>query len=143
MSPQRWREIEELYHSARESGEAVLAGADPELREQVRKLLAQDAESSRKLLDHRAEDLIPDLESPAIDVTQVATGSQLGPYTIKGSLGKGGMGKVYRATDSRLGRSVAIKISDERFSHRFEHEARAIAALNHPNICTLHDVGPN
>lgn len=143
MSPQRWREIEELYHSARESGEAVLAGADPELREQVRKLLAQDAKSGSKLLDRRAEDLIPDLDSPAIDATQVATGAQLGPYTIKGSLGQGGMGKVYRATDSRLGRSVAIKISDERFSHRFEHEARAIAALNHPNICTLHDVGPN
>lgn len=143
MSPQRWREIEELYHSARESGEAVLAGADPELREQVRKLLAQDAESGTKLLDRRAEDLIPALDSPAIDVTQVATGAKLGPYTIKGSLGQGGMGKVYRATDSRLGRSVAIKISDERFSHRFEHEARAIAALNHPNICTLHDVGPN
>jgi len=143
MSPQRWREIEQLYHSARESGEAVLAGVDPELREQVRKLLAQDAESSSKLLDQRAEDLIPHLDNPAIDVTQVATGSQLGPYTVKGSLGQGGMGKVYRATDSRLGRSVAIKISDERFSHRFEHEARAIAALNHPNICMLHDVGPN
>ena len=143
MSPQRWREIEQLYHSARESGEAVLAGADPELREQVRKLLAQDAESSSKLLDQRAEDLLPDLDSPAIDVAQVATGSHLGPYTIKGSLGHGGMGKVYRATDSRLGRSVAIKFSDERFSHRFEHEARAIAALNHPHICTLHDVGPN
>src|SRR5713101_3002478 len=139
MSTQRWREIEELYHSARQSGEAVLAGADPELREQVRKLLAQDAETSSKLLDQRAEDLISDLHGPEIDVTQVATGSQLGPYTIQGSLGQGGMGKVFRATDSRLGRSVAIKISDERFSHRFEHEARAIAALNHPNICTLHD----
>jgi len=143
MSLQRWREIEELYHSARESGEAVLAGADTELREQVRKLLAQDAESGSKLLDHRAEDLIPDLDAPTIDATNVLTGAQLGPYTIKGSLGQGGMGKVFRATDSRLGRSVAIKISDERFSHRFEHEARAIAALNHPNICTLHDVGPN
>ena len=54
MSLQRWREIEELYHSARESGEAVLAGADPELREQVRKLLAQDADSGSKLLDKRA-----------------------------------------------------------------------------------------
>jgi serine/threonine protein kinase len=53
------------------------------------------------------------------------------------------MGEVWRARDSRLGRDVAIKISDQRFSDRFEREARAIAALNHPNICTLHDVGPN
>ena len=53
------------------------------------------------------------------------------------------MGEVYRAHDSRLGRDVAIKFSAERFSQRFEREARAVAALNHPNICTLHDVGPN
>ena len=143
MARERWREIEELYHSARESGEAVLVNADPEVREQVRKLLAQDAESSGKLLDERVEDLIPELQTAAVDTTQIAPGSQLGPYTIRGRLGQGGMGKVYRATDSRLGRSVALKISDERFSHRFEREARAIAALNHPNICTLHDVGPN
>jgi TolB-like protein/Tfp pilus assembly protein PilF len=53
------------------------------------------------------------------------------------------MGRVYKARDTRLGRIVAVKVSDERFSNRFEHEARAVAALNHPNICTLHDVGPN
>jgi len=138
MSLQRWREVEELYHSARESGEAVLADADPELQEQVRKLLAQDEESGTKLLDQRAEDLITEL-APA----ELATGSQLGPYKIEASLGRGGMAKVFRATDTRLGRTVAIKISDERFSDRFEREAQAIAALNHPNICTLHDVGPN
>src|SRR4029079_14382043 len=57
--------------------------------------------------------------------------------------GIGGMGEVYRARDSRLGREVAIKIATERFSERVEREARAVAALNHPNICTLHDVGPN
>src|SRR5581483_11065305 len=101
MSLQRWREIEELYHSVRESGEAVLAGADPELREKVRKLLAQDAETGSKLLDQRAEDLIPGLDSPAIDITQLAAGSQLGPYKITGLLGHGGMGKVFRAMDSR------------------------------------------
>src|SRR5260370_24202370 len=53
------------------------------------------------------------------------------------------MGEVFRAKDTRLGRTVAIKISNEKFSDRFESESRAIAALNHPNICTLHDVGPN
>jgi serine/threonine protein kinase len=65
----------------------------------------------------------------------------LGPYRIVGPLGEGGMGKVYRARDTRLDRDVAIKVSTERFSQRFEREARAISALNHPNICTLYDVG--
>jgi len=53
------------------------------------------------------------------------------------------MGEVYRARDTRLDRTVAIKVSSEKFSDRFEREARSIAALNHPNICTLYDVGPN
>jgi serine/threonine protein kinase len=76
-------------------------------------------------------------------VTSPAIGSQLGPYQILALIGAGGMGEVYRARDPRLGRDVAIKVSAERFSERFEREARAVAALNHPNICTLHDVGPN
>ena len=71
------------------------------------------------------------------------TGTRLGVYEILGLLGAGGMGEVYRATDTRLHREVAIKVSVERFAERFEAEARLIAALNHPNICTLHDVGPN
>ena len=70
-------------------------------------------------------------------------GSRVGPYTITAEIGAGGMGIVYRAHDSRLGRDVAVKVSSERFSERFEREARAVAALNHPNICTLHDVGPD
>ncbi len=73
----------------------------------------------------------------------VSAGDRLGPYEILAPIGKGGMGEVYRARDTRLGRDVAIKVSAERFSERFEREARAIAALNHPNICTLFDVGPN
>jgi Tol biopolymer transport system component/predicted Ser/Thr protein kinase len=68
---------------------------------------------------------------------------RLGPYELVALIGKGGMGEVWRARDSRLGRDVAIKLSLEQFSDRFEREARAIAALNHPNICTLFDVGPN
>ena len=72
-----------------------------------------------------------------------STGDKLGPYEILAPIGAGGMGEVYRAHDSRLGRDVAIKVSLEEFSQRFEREARAIAALNHPHICTLYDVGPN
>src|SRR5262245_1398992 len=71
------------------------------------------------------------------------TGAQLGRYRIDGLIGRGGMGEVYRATDTRLGRSVAVKVADEQFTGRFEREARAISSLNHPHVCTLHDVGPN
>jgi eukaryotic-like serine/threonine-protein kinase len=73
----------------------------------------------------------------------LSPGDKLGPYEILAPIGAGGMGDVYKAHDTRLGRDVAIKVSQERFSDRFEREARAVAALNHPNICTLHDVGPN
>src|ERR1700689_5929822 len=73
----------------------------------------------------------------------LSAGDKLGPYEILGLIGAGGMGEVYKARDPRVGRDVAIKISKEQFSERFEQEARVIAALNHPNICTLHDVGPN
>src|SRR5271168_1631111 len=73
----------------------------------------------------------------------LSAGNRLGPYEIIEPIGAGGMGEVYKARDTRLERIVAIKISNEQFSERFELEARAVAALNHPNICTLHDVGPN
>ncbi len=72
-----------------------------------------------------------------------SAGTRLGPYEILAPLGAGGMGEVYRARDPRMGREVAIKVSAERFSDRFEREVRAVAALNHPNICHLYDVGLN
>jgi eukaryotic-like serine/threonine-protein kinase len=75
--------------------------------------------------------------------SHMVPGAQLGPYKIDALIGEGGMGQVYKARDTRLDRSVAIKIARERFSERFKREARAISALNHPNICTLYDVGPN
>ena len=71
----------------------------------------------------------------------LAPGEKLGPYEILSLCGKGGMGEVYKAHDTRLQRDVAIKTSAKQFSERFEREARAIAALNHPNICTIYDVG--
>jgi eukaryotic-like serine/threonine-protein kinase len=73
----------------------------------------------------------------------LAPGTKLGPYEILASIGAGGMGEVYRAHDPRLNRDVAVKISAAQFSERFEREAKAIAALNHPNICQIYDVGPN
>src|SRR5215470_290543 len=77
---------------------------------------------------------------------RLAPGKQLGPYEITATLGAGGMGEVYRARDTRLQRTVAIKIlsqlsSDPARRQRFEREAKAISCLNHPNICVLHDIG--
>ena len=74
---------------------------------------------------------------------QFVPGARLGPYQIEAPIGSGGMGDVFRATDTRLGRAVAIKRCHEQFSKRFNREAHAIASLNHPHICTLYDVGPN
>jgi eukaryotic-like serine/threonine-protein kinase len=74
---------------------------------------------------------------------ELAPGDSVAHYRIENKLGAGGMGVVYRATDTRLGRSVALKFVNSSFGDRGLREARAVAALNHPNICTLHDVGPN
>jgi eukaryotic-like serine/threonine-protein kinase len=72
-----------------------------------------------------------------------SAGDKLGPYEILAPVGAGGMGEVYKACDTRLDRIVAVKVSKGQFSERFEREARTVAALNHPNICTLYDVGPD
>jgi serine/threonine protein kinase len=140
MTPDRWRKIEELYQAAQNCGPgeraALLDGTDPEIRARVERML--EIESSDALLDQSPINALTDPTQ-----TVIARGSQFGPYRIEVQLGAGGMGKVYRAIDTRLGRAVAVKISFEQFGKRFEREARAISALNHPNICALYDVGPN
>jgi tetratricopeptide (TPR) repeat protein len=144
MSPERFRQIAKLYHAAREGTAeeraALLAQADPELRREIESLLAQ--RTGGEFLDRPAMQNASELLE-ASTVTLLAAGVCLGPYRIEGKLGEGGMGEVFRAVDTRLGRAVAIKITQEQFSARFEREARAISSLNHPYICTLHDVGPN
>jgi non-specific serine/threonine protein kinase len=146
MDAQRWRDIEQLYHSALERDPAEretfllrACQADAELLREVRSLLEQTGPTNA-LIDHRAWATVQDL---ACEQTTLKPGKMMGPYEVQGLLGSGGMGEVYSAVDTRLGRKVAIKICQQRFSGRFEREARAISALNHPNICTLHDVGPN
>jgi serine/threonine protein kinase len=67
----------------------------------------------------------------------LTAGERLGPYEVLALIGAGGMGEVWKARDTRLDRVVAIKVSQEKFSDRFEREARAVAALNHPHICTM------
>lgn len=136
MTRARWRQIEELYHAARERGRGVLAGVEPDLRLEVERLLEQESEGG--LLDRPAAEFFE-----GSTAGEPAPGAQLGHYRIESRLDAGGMGEVFRATDTRLGRAVAIKICREQFSDRFYREARAISSLNHPHICTLYDVGPN
>ena len=149
MDSERWQRVAHLYELAleREPGErsAFLAEAsagDDELRREVESLLAHDNAPvlvDRPLLEMAAGvlDDEPDLEP----------GIQLGPYRVDRLLGRGGMGQVYRAIDTRLNRTVALKVlprdlaNDAQFRVRFEREAHAVAALTHPHICTLHDVG--
>ncbi len=88
-------------------------------------------------------DTLPDGTIFSPTFMPLSAGTRLGPYEILAPIGAGGMGEVYKARDTRLDRIVAIKVSREQFSERFEREARAVAALNHPHICQLYDVGPN
>ncbi len=135
LTPERWQQIERLFSDIEEcpaDRAALLAAADPALRETVEKMVAASRQASP--LDEAPPPVDADDRGPPPAV--------LGPYRIETPLGQGGMGRVFRATDTRLHRSVAIKIPAEGFSERFEREARAFARLNHPHICTLHDVGP-
>jgi serine/threonine protein kinase/tetratricopeptide (TPR) repeat protein len=139
MPPARFQEIQDLFHSAREASPderaALLADADPELRREVESLLEQ--QSGQMILDRPAP-----WSGDALETT-LPPGALLGPYRIESKLGEGGMGEVFRAVDTRLGRTVAIKFLHEQFNSSFGREARAISSLNHPHICTLYDIGPN
>jgi serine/threonine protein kinase/Tol biopolymer transport system component len=143
MNPERWQQVSELYHAAveRQPGDRaeLLSQADPELRREVESLLAEHGDG---ILNRPAIELAANLPDDST-VTQLKAGAMLGPYRIEAPIGAGGMGEVFRALDTRLGRKVALKTCQERFSARFEREARAISSLNHPHICALYDVGPN
>jgi serine/threonine protein kinase/Tfp pilus assembly protein PilF len=142
MTPDHWQAIEALYHAAMElTGEArseLVRRAEPKVRSVVEAMLAQEGSA---VLDRPAwEHAGASIEARPFEL---APGLKLGPYEVLSVIGSGGMGKVYRAKDTRLNREVAIKSSAAQFSQRFEREAKTIAALNHPNICQIYDVGPN
>ena len=154
MMPERWEQIEPIYHAALAKAPAERSGflteacvGDAKLCDEIAGLLS---------CDRRAEHFI---EKPALEVAaqalaaspsqsvEPAIPTQISSYRILAPLGRGGMGEVYLALDSRLGRKVAIKLLPARFTtnpdrvRRFEQEAHAVSALNHPNIITIHEIG--
>ena len=151
MNPERFQRVGELYHAALERPadqraaflEQACAG-DIELRHEVQSLLAAQAEAGAFMAT--AADAGSDTQ-PACPAGVSFTGRTLGCYEVVAPLGAGGMGEVYLARDQRLGRNVAIKVLpnsqglDSERVRRFEREARAASALNHPNIVTIYDIG--
>jgi eukaryotic-like serine/threonine-protein kinase len=150
MDPDRWRRVAHLYEAVLERQPAErtaflseTTGDDDDLRREVESLLEHD--SIPVLIDEPMPATASALLYGA--GSELNPGAVLGPYRIDRLIGSGGMGHVYRATDIRLNRTVAVKIlprelgDNAQFRARFEREAHAIAALNHPHICTLHDTG--
>jgi len=148
MLAERWRRVETLFHEALEKSAEERAGfldeicsSDPGLRREVESLLAHEGLASGFLESNGSA---PTAAAPR---QAVPPGERIGPYTVMELLGAGGMGEVYKAHDQRLDRHVAIKFLSHRMANdaasleRFEREARAASALNHPNICTVYDVG--
>ena len=148
MTPERWKKLEALFHEALElQGEARTAflakvcGGDEQLHEEAERLIAA----------HEKEDSF--MDSPIVEKTaqqghhRFELGHSIGPYKVIRQVGRGGMGEIYLAEDTRLGRKVALKMLPAEFTRdtervrRFEQEARAASALNHPNIVTIHEIG--
>ena len=153
MTPERWQQIRELLHSAmqldpgrREQFLAEHSRSDPSLRRDLDSLLAVDAKLRSSFMESQA--MAADVSSTWLkQAGQLAPGTRLDRYEILQLIGAGGMGEVYRARDTQLPRMAAIKVlpsdrsADPIRRQRFKDEAHAISSLQHPNICTLYDVG--
>jgi len=149
LTPERWQRVARIYELALDQDAATrgaflsdACGGDEAMCHEVESLLRQDSEGL--VLDRS----VWSTAAPLFDVgANLLPGTALGPYRIEGPLGAGGMGEVFRATDTRLNRAVAIKVLppgvalDQQMRARFAREAMAVAALTHPHICTLYDVG--
>src|ERR1035438_1198605 len=136
MTPQRWSRIKEVFGTALEKPASErpgflesACGGDADLRAEVERMLAANE--------------APSWQSPAAKLfavaAELAPGDAVAQYRIEAKLGEGGMGVVYKAKDTRLGRSIALKFVKAQFSSRGQREARAVAALNHPNIAVVYE----
>jgi eukaryotic-like serine/threonine-protein kinase len=151
MTPERWKKLEALFHEAleleggaRAAYLAKVCGDDEQLRQEAERMIAAH-ESESSFIDSpifaETGDAIHD------DCHESPVGRRIGPYRVINLLGRGGMGKVFLAEDTRLERKVALKILSGAFTQspdrlrRFEREAKAASALNHPNILTIHEIG--
>jgi len=150
MTLDRWEQISRVYYAALNVAEKERSvfieeacDNDAELRSEVESLLAMHQQTGELLSQPAGEEVT----QVVLEEPRSLIGRQLGSYQILGMLGAGGMGEVYQARDPRLNRIVAIKVLPKHFSERadlrqrFEREARAIASLNHPNICAVYDIG--
>ena len=146
-----WKRIKEIFHSAQELDPAERSdyldqacGDNPSIREEVEALLTADAENEDFLSAPAYEFAASIL---AGEENEFSSGQKIGRYTILCPLGSGGMGQIYLAEDAELHRKIALKLISPQFAHdarrvhRFEQEARAASALNHPNICVIHEIG--
>ncbi|HEX6043466.1 MAG TPA: protein kinase [Pyrinomonadaceae bacterium] len=154
ITHERWQRIKEIFQSAQERPPAErfeflnqACGDDPSIREQVEALLTADESNADFLSAPAYEFAAGMLSGAAKEPAEFSTGQKVGRYTILCPLGEGGMGQIYLANDEQLGRKIALKMiarqfaTDPRRVLRFEQEARAASALNHPNVCVIHDVG--
>ncbi len=151
MTPERWKQIDQLFHAAlqreRSQRAAFIAescAGDEALQKEIEDLLASH-EQSESFIETPAADVAAELLAEGR--AGLSVGQSIGPYKIVDLLGEGGMGEVYLAEDTRLRRKIALKLLPAQFTinserlRRFEQEARAISALNHPNIVTIHEIG--
>jgi len=151
MTPERWQQVKQIFQSAieRPPGERVgfiseACAGDPALRSEVESLISSHDQAGHSIQAMAAEAAT---EMLADHSTGSVVGKHIGHYQVRSLIGRGGMGEVFLAEDTSLGRKVALKLlrrdftSNEERLRRFQQEARAASALNHPNILTIHEIG--